>query len=67
MRFLVDGADLADVSIYTRIVYLFDGRDPSAVERAREQWRRVKAAGCDVTYWQQSPDGALAEKGLKSC
>jgi DNA polymerase III subunit chi len=57
VRFLVDGADVGDVSTYTRIVYLFDGRDASAVERAREQWRRVKAAGCDVTYWQQSPDG----------
>jgi len=57
VRFLVDGADVADVAPYARIVYLFDGRDASAVERAREQWRRVKAAGCDVTYWQQSPDG----------
>ena len=57
VRFLVDGADVADVAPYARIVYLFDGRDASAVERAREQWRRLKAAGCDVTYWQQSPDG----------
>src|SRR5215510_14483045 len=57
VRFLVDGADVVDVAPYARIVYLFDGRDASAVERAREQWRRVKAAGCDVTYWQQSPDG----------
>ena len=57
VRFLVDGADVADVTPYARIVYMFDGRDVSAVERAREQWRRMKAAGCDVTYWQQSPDG----------
>jgi DNA polymerase III subunit chi len=57
VRFLVDGADIEDVSSYARIVYLFDGRDASAVDRARAQWRRVKTAGCDVTYWQQSPDG----------
>jgi DNA polymerase-3 subunit chi len=57
VRFLVDGADVGEVSTYARIVYLFDGRDTSAVERARERWRRLKAAGCDVTYWQQSPDG----------
>jgi len=53
----VDGADIEDVSSYARIVYLFDGRDASAVDRARAQWRRVKTAGCDVTYWQQSADG----------
>jgi DNA polymerase-3 subunit chi len=62
VRFLVDGADVADVSTYTRIVYLFDGRDAGAVERAREQWRRLQAAGCDVTYWQQSPDGRWQKK-----
>jgi DNA polymerase III subunit chi len=57
VRFLVDGADVDDVTAYDRIVYLFDGRDAGAVERAREQWRRLRAAGCDVTYWQQSSDG----------
>ena len=28
VRFLVDGADTADLTAYTRIVYLFEGRDP---------------------------------------
>jgi DNA polymerase-3 subunit chi len=27
------------------------------VTRAREQWKAVKAAGCEATYWQQSPEG----------
>ena len=62
VRFLVDGAEVEDVASYDRVVYLFDGRDPSAVDRAREQWRLVKDAGCDVTYWQQSPDGRWQKK-----
>ena len=63
VRFLVDGAELTDVTAYARVVYLFDGRDASAVERAREQWRVVKAAGCEVTYWQQSPEGRWLKQG----
>jgi DNA polymerase-3 subunit chi len=62
VRFLVDGAELADVSAYARVVYLFDGRDAGAVERARQQWKAVKAVGCEVTYWQQSPDGRWQKK-----
>ena len=36
---------------------IFDGRDPAAVDAARAQWTHAKAAGHDVTYWQQSPAG----------
>jgi DNA polymerase-3 subunit chi len=57
VRFLVDGAGLGEVAGYERIVYLFDGHDAAAVARAREQWKTVKDAGCDATYWQQSPEG----------
>ena len=57
VRFLVDGAETADLTAYARIVYLFEGRDAAAVARAREQWASAKAAGLSVTYWQQSPDG----------
>ncbi len=57
VRFLVDGAELADLAGYERIVYLFDGNDESAVARAREQWKAVKDAGCAISYWQQSREG----------
>jgi DNA polymerase III subunit chi len=63
VRFLVDGAQVADVTAYARVVYLFDGRDPNAVESAREQWRGAKQANCEVTYWQQSPEGRWQKKG----
>jgi DNA polymerase III subunit chi len=62
VRFLVDGAEIAEHAGYERIVYLFDGRDESAVARAREQWKAAKGSGCEVTYWQQSSEGRWERK-----
>jgi DNA polymerase-3 subunit chi len=62
VRFLVDGADMAELGCYQRVVFLFDGRDAAAVSQAREQWKAVKAAGHDATYWQQSPEGRWEKK-----
>jgi DNA polymerase-3 subunit chi len=62
VRFLVDGAVTADVAGYARLVYLFDGHDPQAVEQARAEWARAKAAGCAVTYWQQGESGRWEQK-----
>lgn len=62
VRFLVDGAVTADVKGYQRLVFLFDGRDPTAVSNARIQWKAVKAAGCAATYWQQGDDGRWQKK-----
>ncbi|HEX3483987.1 MAG TPA: DNA polymerase III subunit chi [Micropepsaceae bacterium] len=60
--FLVGGAvpsDWAAPSIreFARIVLLFDGRDPDALNAARAAWRSAKEAGHDVTYWKESPSG----------
>jgi len=41
---------------------MYEGRDAAAVARARAQWKGAKAAGCDVTYWQQSPEGRWEKK-----
>lgn len=57
VRFLVEGATVAELGGYERIVHLFDGHDPAAVEQAREEWRRARAAGLQVTYWQQADNG----------
>src|SRR5262245_11485953 len=62
VRFLVDGAEASELTSYERVVYLFDGHDGSAVARAREQWKAAKAAGCEVAYWQQSPEGRWEKK-----
>jgi DNA polymerase III subunit chi len=62
VRFLVDGAMLADVSPYARVVFVFDGRDEAAVARARADWRTAKDEGHAVSYWQQDEAGRWQQK-----
>ncbi len=62
VRFLVDGATLGDASTYTRVVHLFDGRDPDAVAQARAAWAAAKDKGYQVSYWQQDAEGRWQQK-----
>ncbi|MCB1455982.1 MAG: DNA polymerase III subunit chi [Nitratireductor sp.] len=57
IRFMVDGATPPDLASYQRGVYMFDGHDNAALEHARARWKSEKAAGHDVTYWKQNPQG----------
>jgi DNA polymerase-3 subunit chi len=57
MLVLVDGVEAEDLAQFTRCADLFDGTNPTAVERARERWRRAAAAGHTLTYWQQGEAG----------
>jgi DNA polymerase-3 subunit chi len=58
VRFQVEGAGMpADASAYQRIVLLFDGDDPDALEAARTRWGQAKASGFEVTYWQADEEG----------
>jgi len=54
----------AEVSVdgFNRVLDLFDGGDEDAVSAARDRWRRYKAAGHKLTYWQQNPNGGWAER-----
>ena len=58
VRFLVEGTSVPqDASSYQRVVLLFDGADPDAVEAARARWSEAKSAGFEVTYWQADDAG----------
>jgi DNA polymerase-3 subunit chi len=58
VRFLVDGANLiTNAGNYQRIVLLFDGDDPEAVEIARLRWNEAKSSGAEVTYWKADENG----------
>src|SRR5215467_2757842 len=62
-RFLLDGAPLPeDFASYERIVLLFDGDDPDAVEAARARWSEARQKGCEVTYWQPDEQGRWQRK-----
>jgi DNA polymerase-3 subunit chi len=68
VRFLVDGANMAEnmaenAAGYERIVMLFDGDDPDAVETARMRWTKAKAAGAEVTYWRADEQGRWQRQG----
>jgi DNA polymerase-3 subunit chi len=55
--FLVEGAQTDRLGQFERVFDLFDGNDPEAVAAARERWKRAKAEGHTLTYWQQSENG----------
>ena len=58
VRFLVEGAGMpGNAASYQRLVLLFDGEDPEAVETARTRWGEAKSAGFEVTYWQADDQG----------
>ena len=57
LRFYVDGAPVGEIEGLTRAVIMFDGNDMEALERSRSDWKRFKAEGRDVTYWQQDEAG----------
>jgi DNA polymerase-3 subunit chi len=52
--FLVEGAEIEDMKDYDRVFDLFDGKDLEAVSAARARWRRAKASGHTLAYWQQT-------------
>lgn len=63
VRFLLDGAPLpADAAVYDRVVLLFDGEDPDAVDAARARWEQAKQSGFEVTYWQPDDSGRWQRK-----
>jgi DNA polymerase III subunit chi len=58
VRFLIEGAAMpGDANGYERVVLLFDGEDPDAIDAARARWSEAKSAGFEVTYWQADERG----------
>jgi len=51
----VDGApvEAGEVAGFQRLMVLFDGNDPEALNTARGQWKTVTTAGCRALYWSQ--------------
>jgi len=60
--FLSDGVDNEGIADYERCFVVFDGRNDSAVQKAREQWKTYKDAGHDLAYWQQTDAGGWEKK-----
>ena len=63
IRFLVDGGRPPDLSQYQRVVFMFDGHDEMQLALARQDWKAVRAAGHQATYWKQTPDRRWERQG----
>jgi DNA polymerase III subunit chi len=57
VRFYVDGAVVGEIDGLIRAVIIFDGNDADALDLARSGWKRFRAAGHEVSYWQQDEQG----------
>jgi DNA polymerase-3 subunit chi len=66
IRFFVDGAEITAPGGYDRLVYMFNGHDDAATQKARETWKWAKAqpegALTAVTYWRQNANGGWEQK-----
>lgn len=63
VRFLVDNVSPPPLDGLERAIFMFDGGDEEAVAAARAQWKRQKAAGHALTYWQQDEEGRWGKRG----
>jgi len=60
---VIDGLEPAYVDSFDRCLEIFNGNDEAEVAAARERWKKYRAAGHEVVYWQQSPQGKWEKKG----
>lgn len=59
---LTEGMEVESLAPYQRCLYLFDGNDPDALEKARMSWKAYKEQNHTLTYWQQTPKGSWEKK-----
>jgi len=55
--FIVDDAELGATEGFERCFIIFDGRDESALQHARERWRTLKERDEALAYWRQTEVG----------
>ena len=60
---VVDGIEPGNVGQFDRCLDIFNGNDEGDVADARERWKKYKAGGHEVVYWQQTPQGKWEKKG----
>jgi len=59
--FLTDNATSEQIADYERVCEIFDGNNADAVAAARSRWAAYKAAGHDLSYWQQGERGWIKQ------
>ncbi len=63
VRICAEGVRIPDaLDGYERIVLIFDGDDPDALNAAREDWKKARFSGHAASYWQQDETGRWEKK-----
>ena len=54
---LTHGSVAEDIGAFDLVCEMLDGRVETQIAAARARWKEYKAAGHDLTYWQQDENG----------
>jgi DNA polymerase III subunit chi len=54
---LVDNQKAEDLAEFDRCLYMFEGKNDADLTAARQRWKKLKEAGLELTYWQQTEQG----------
>ena len=60
----LDPIEVTDFSGYDRCLDLFDGKNDTFLDLARNRWKAYKKAGHSLTYWRQSEDGQWVKQDI---
>jgi DNA polymerase III subunit chi len=66
-QFVVAGAGMPDLGALSapkpeRLILMFDGTDPDALDAARKDWKSLRGSPYILTYWQQNERGRWEKK-----
>jgi DNA polymerase-3 subunit chi len=59
---VTDGRTPTEPEKFERILDMFDGNDPQAVDNARTRWKQYKDRGHAISYMRQTQDGGWKKK-----
>ena len=45
-----------------RVLNIFDGKNETALNNARDYWKEIKSLGGELHYWQQKDNGSFEQK-----
>lgn len=60
--FLIEGAEIADMTGASRAMVMINGRSQDDIARERGRWKRLKAEGESLAYYQQDDRGRWEKK-----
>jgi len=60
--FALDGVDVENPDGFERVCVMFDAGDEPAIAASRALWKKAKAEGRSIAYWQQSVEGRWEKK-----